>query len=425
MTYHGRRKLSTFLAALLTGTALSSVAVTADPVGSFDGADLSLSRWAGDPWTAGQVAAANGWNEKTGGNLVVEAIPYQNLRDKQVLEMANGTYDIMYVHPGWFGEYAGAGALLQIDNYLDDPAMNPDGFGRDAYIPSVLAQGAHDGKQYCVQDFVASIIVAYRQDLYDAAGLDAPATLNDVLADAAVLNTDGVAGITLPGKATGATADVISTLITANGTWWYDSDGKPALDVDAATNAVQFYVDAAQMAPDGVLNYHFDEVVTAAAQGKAAIAITSTPSLAWLGDPERSSTVGKWSFAPVAVEADNPSGELIFWNWCINAASKNPEAAYSFLQYWTSGAQQGAVARDTNTAGATHDFYQDAALLQDMPFLGALQSALKNANAQPSIAEWPRLQDGIEKAVQGAIEGSLTAQEAAQEMADLLDRVLG
>ena len=97
-----------------------TTAAFADPVGSFPNAKLTLSRWAGDPWTAAQVKAADKWSTATTAKLTIDAIPYENLHDKQQLEMANGTYDIMYVHPGWFGEYAAAGALLPIDNYLSD-----------------------------------------------------------------------------------------------------------------------------------------------------------------------------------------------------------------------------------------------------------------------------------------------------------------
>jgi ABC-type glycerol-3-phosphate transport system substrate-binding protein len=422
MKTHRTRRLAGALLLSMT----FATAVYADPVGSFPNVKLTLSRWAGEPWTSAQVKAAEAWSAATGGKITVDAIPYENLHDKQQLEMASGAYDIMYVHPGWFGGYASAGALAPIDSYLSDPSKNPPGFSAASYLPSVLSQGAYGGKQYCLPDFVSTVVVAYRKDLFAAVGLQPPKTLDDVLAAAKALNgKNGIAGVTLPGKATGATADVLGSLITAYGTWWYDKAGKPALDKTAATKAIQFYVDAAKYAPQGILNFHFDEVATAAAQGQAAIAISTTPSLSWVEDPKRSKTVGEWGYVPLAADANKPSGELIYWNWCINANSKNPAAAYSFLQYWTSAAQQGAVARTAKTAGATKDFYEDKALVADLPFLPALEAALTNSNAQPSLADWPRIQDGIEHAVQKAIEGKASAADAAQSIEDLLSDVLG
>jgi ABC-type glycerol-3-phosphate transport system substrate-binding protein len=404
-------------AGLIAGFALPTAGNAADPIGKFPGATLTLSRWAGDPWTAAQVKAADAWSKATGAKLTIDAIPYENLHDKDSLEMANGTYDILYVHPSWFGEFAAAGALRPIDDML--------GGDKDKYLAGVLGQGAYQGKQYCLPDFVSSIVVAYRKDLFEKAGLQPPKTLDDILADAAKLNGNGIAGITLPGKKAGAVADVMGALITGYGTWWYDKSGKPAaLDVAAAAKALAFYGAVAKYAPAGILNFHVDEVATAAAEGQAAMAISTTPSLSALEDPKRSTTVGKWGYAPLALTADKPSGELIYWNWCINAASKNPKAAYSFLQYWTSGDQQAAVAKLAATAGATKDFYENKELLASLPFLSAMQAALQNANPQPSLAAWPKAQDAIELDTQAVIQAQSTPEQAAADIASQLKQIL-
>src|SRR5579862_2175184 len=159
------------LAAAAVGIAL---AAQADPVGKFADAKLTLSRWAGDPWTAAQVKAAEAWSAATGGKITVDAIPYENLHDKDSLEMSNGTYDIMYVHPSWFGEFASSGSLLPIDGLLSDAKANPPGFSAASFVPSVLAQGNYNGKQYCLPDFVSSIILAYRKDVFEKAGIAPP-----------------------------------------------------------------------------------------------------------------------------------------------------------------------------------------------------------------------------------------------------------
>jgi ABC-type glycerol-3-phosphate transport system substrate-binding protein len=415
---------------LLTGVLLavgvSAVGQAAEPVGKFPDANLTLSRWAGDPWTAAQVKAAEAWSVATGGKITVDAIPYENLHDKDALEMSNGTYDIMYVHPSWFGEFASSGALLPIDDLLANKDANPPGYSKDSFVPSVLSQGAYDGKQYCLPDFVSSVILAYRKDLLEAAGIAPPKSLADIVAAAAKLNgKDGIAGITLPGKRAGAVSDVMGSLITGYDNWWYDASGATSLDAASAAKALKFYADVAKYTPSGLLNFHVDEVATAAAQGQAAMAISTTPSLSALEDPARSKTVGKWGYAPLAVDGSKPSGELIYWNWCINAKSKSPEAAYSFLQYWTSGDQQAGVAKAAATAGATKDFYENKELLASLPFLTAMQAALGNANPQPSLAAWPKAQDNIELAVQEVIEGKKTPEAAADGLVSMLKEVLG
>jgi multiple sugar transport system substrate-binding protein len=392
------------------------------PFGSFPDESLTLSRWDSDPWTSVETQSAKDWGSATGGTIKLDGIPYENLHDKQALTLSSGSdFDIVYVHPSWFGEYVKAGYLAPIDDYLADADRNPDGFSADSYLPGVLAQGASDGVQYCLPDFVSTIVVAYRTDLFEAAGLDAPVTIDDVLADAAKLNgQDGIAGIALPGKRTGAVADVVGSLLTAQGNWWFDGDNKASLDNDAAKAALDFYTKAAKLAPEGMLNMAVDDAATAGATGGAAIVVSTTPSLSALEDPAKSTTVGKWGYAPLAFSADQPGGELIYWNWCISANSQHKDAAYSFLQYWTSKDQQAKIAVKAATLGATKDFYEDEDLAAKLPFLPAVNAALTNSNPQPSSADWPKIQDQLETAVQDAVSGTKSVDDAVAAMQDAL-----
>lgn len=390
------------------------------PYGSFKGEDLTLSRWAGDPWTSGQQSAATAWDKATGAKLTISAVPYENLHDKQALTLSSGnsSYDILYVHPSWFGEFAKAGYLAPIDKYLADPKRNPPGFSAASYLPSVLSQGAYKGTQYCLPDFVSTIVVGFRTDLFQAAGLSAPKTTGDILKDAKILNgKNGVSGIVMPGQATGAVSDVFSSLLTAQGNWWYDAAGtKDTLSTKAATKALDFYTQAAKYAPTGLLSMAVDDAATVAAQGKAAMVVDTTPSLSALEDPSKSTTVGKWAYVPLEFTANKPGGELIYWNWCIAASSKKKAAAYSFLQYYTDTEQQAKVALAASTLGATKSFYKDKDVTSKLPFLPAVNAALSNANPQPSLASWPAIQNAIEVAVQQAILGKETVAQAVTAM---------
>ncbi|SNT60707.1 ABC-type glycerol-3-phosphate transport system, substrate-binding protein [Asanoa hainanensis] len=410
-----------------SGDPNAAPATAGGPMGTFPDAKLVLSRWAGDPWTSGQKDAAAQWSTATGGKLEIDALPYENLHDKQALTLQGaGGYDILYVHPSWFGEFAKAGYLAPIDDKLADAKRNPADFSAASFLPNVLEQGKYDGKQYCLPDFVSTIVLAYRKDVFEKANLKPPTTLDEVATDAAALNgKDGMAGIALPGKRGGAVADVMGSLLTAQGNWWYGTDGRNTLDKAAAAKAVDFYVKAAKSAPSGVLNFHVDEASTAAAQGKSAMIISTTPSLQALEDPAKSSTAGKWGYVPLAFTADKPAGELIYWNWCIAAKSQNQDAAYSFLQWYTSGAQQAKVAVAAATAGATKDFYTNPDVAAKLPFLDAMNKALTTSNPQPSLASWPKAQDQIELAVQEAIQGKKSPEQAADVMYEAVSAALG
>jgi multiple sugar transport system substrate-binding protein len=391
------------------------------PYGKFNGQNLVLSRWSGDPWTGEQQTAAAQWGKDTGGSITFAAVPYENLQDKQTLTLSGaGGYDILYVHPSWFGEFAKGGLLAPIGGYLGDPSRNPPGFSAASYLPAPLAQGKYNGTLYGLPDFISTVLLAYRKDLLQQAGIKPPVTLDDVLAAAAKLNgKNGMAGLALPGAKTGGVSDVVSTILTAQGNWWYNSIPKDTLSDTAADTAVQFYVTAAKYAPPGLLSAAVDNAATSGAQGKAAMVISTSPSLQALEDPSKSSTVGKWGYAPLAVTAGKPSGELIYWLWCIAAKSAHKDAAYSFLQWYTNTAQQALIAVEGGTAGGTESFYTDRALTAKLPFLPALNHALANTNPQPNLPAWPQAQNAIETAIQDAVSRgqSVSATVAAMQSA--------
>ncbi len=225
-----------------------------------------------------------------------------------------------------------------------------------------------------------------------------------------------MAGLALPGARTGSITDIVSTILTAKGNWWYDSVPKDTLSAAAASTAVEFYVNAAKYAQKGLLNAAVDDAATAGAQGKAAMVISTSPSLQALQDPSKSSTVGKWGYAPLAVTAGRPAGELIYWLWCVAAKSAHKDAAYSFLQWYTNTAQQALIAVQGGTAGATKSFYTDRALTAKLPFLPALNQALTDTSPQPNLPAWPQAQDSIETAVQNAISGAQDVASTVQSM---------
>jgi len=388
------------------------------PYGRFSGQKLVLSRWSGDPWTSEQQTAAAQWGKATGGSITFAAVPYENLQDKQTLTLSGaGGYDILYVHPSWFGEFAKGGLLAPVGGYLADASRNPPGFSAASYLPAPLAQGKYNGTLYGLPDFISTVLLAYRKDLLQEAGIKPPATLADVLAAAAKLNgKNGMSGLALPGAKTGGVSDVVSTILTAQGNWWYNSIPKDTLSDTAASTAVQFYVTAAKYAPPGLLSAAVDDAATSGATGKAAMVISTSPSLQALQDPSKSSTVGKWGYAPLAVAADKPSGELVYWLWCIAAKSANKDAAYSFLQWYTNTQQQALIAVQGGTAGGTKSFYTDSALTAKLPFLPALNQALTNTNPQPNLPNWPQAQDAIETAVQNAVSGKQSVSSAVAAM---------
>src|SRR6202011_3310247 len=86
-----------------------------------------------------------------------------------------------------------AGRLLDLN-----PLMSKWGVSADEYIPSLMTPWQLNGKQYALPKDFGDLVLFYNKAMFTAKGLQPPATWDDVKADAKVLTTASVKGISLP-----------------------------------------------------------------------------------------------------------------------------------------------------------------------------------------------------------------------------------
>ncbi|HEU4840865.1 MAG TPA: extracellular solute-binding protein, partial [Ilumatobacteraceae bacterium] len=94
--------------------------------------------------------------------------------------------------------FEAAGAVADLSDKAAD-------LGGDDFLTSLLEAGTYDGKLYAVPYYAGARIVVYRKDLFEAAGIEVPTTLEEFLAAGTKLKADNAStpnfsGIYLPGK---------------------------------------------------------------------------------------------------------------------------------------------------------------------------------------------------------------------------------
>lgn len=383
-------------------------------VEDLSGVTITVSRWAGDPFESSTLELARQFEEMTGARVIVDSVPWENLREIQALELASGSgeYDVLYIHPSWYIEFVEAGYLLDLEALLDDAVL-------DTFIPSLLDTSRVDGVLYGLPDFIATILLAYRTDLFADAGLEPPQDWADVLEKADTLASNGFYGLTIPARRGGTLADVFGTLLPGPGGWYWDEQGEPAIGSSAAIETAEFVIDMMKASPPGVLNFHWDEAGNAAMQNRTAMMAALSVNASWLDDPERSATAGLWEFVPFKYQG-NPSGLVMSYSWSVAKDSQEPEAAAMFIDWLTQTEQQNYLALTTGTAGARADFYTQEALLEDMPFLKAMEEAFVNAKPQPAWSGWPILQDQLELGLHDVFMGNETVENLMESLQELM-----
>ena len=227
--------------------------------------------------------------------------------------------------------YASRGALAPLDDLI-----KASGFPIDEYVPSSLLTHSYEGKLYSIPRDSAPSALYYNSDAFDAAGVAYPnadwkwADLRDA---AIKLTTNEGGRITRYGLA--LESNDWATWVQQNGGKVFDDPLKPTtflLAEPAAVEAIQYIGDLINK--DKVMpNFLEAEQAGGTAQlfssGQAAMVITNPSRLGTFADVPFKWAVANLPAGPTGIHSNRTGGA----GFAINANSKNPEAAWAFLQY--------------------------------------------------------------------------------------------
>lgn len=395
-----------------TNSPTSSAPASASPTGETPAlsGELVVSVPAGDPFESTWKELLGQFEQKTGVVSALDAVPWGNMREKQALELAsgNGAYDVVYVHPFWFGELTDNNYLVPITDYCDQATI-------DEFVPSLLDLYSRDGKVYGLPDWISTHILGYRTDLFKEAGLEAPKTWDDVLKAAEKFaNGDEMYGITFPGKKGGALAGIFSTTLLSNGGWLRDDNDKPSINTKEAIETAEFLAKLSKYAPPGYQNNHWEESAAIASSNKAPMIMLMTSNAAWLNDPNKSQTVGLWDF--VAIQNKTGGGMVDSYCWSVAESSKNRKAAEELVKFLGGTEAQIYLNQKCGTSGATHAFYANKTVTESRPEIRAMNQAFVYSKPNPAWNTWSAEQEVLEINLQSVFDGKMSASDALAEV---------
>lgn len=255
-------------AKLMTGAAtaliLSSLAVQAEEL-RFWTTEEQPERLARQEQMAADFAAASGHT--------VEVIPVteSDLGTRATAAYAAGDLpDVIYHTLQYALPWADAG-ILDSDAATDVI----ENLGADTFAPGALALAAYEGGYASVPVDGWTQMIVYRKDLFDAAGLAAPATYADVLAAVEALhNPPEMYGFVAATKVDeNFMSQVLEHVFLANGVSPVGPDGVQPLDEAKTIEVLEFYKAIAKASPPGEL--YWDQSRSLYFSGNAAMIIWS------------------------------------------------------------------------------------------------------------------------------------------------------
>jgi multiple sugar transport system substrate-binding protein len=280
----------------------------------------------------------------TGMTLKVDGYQEQQMRQRLVTVMNahSDEVDVFMTLPSREGQqFAAAGW------YADLTPMTKNALAGDYdyadLSQALLKAGTFDGKLTSMPMNIEGPILYYRTDVFKKCGVEAPATIKDV--EAAAKKLKACDGSITPFVSRGlkpAVAYTFSNMLHNIG-GNYIANGKSNLCSAKGKQALETYSGLLRdYGPPGVVNYSFYQISALYRSGRAAMAFESSNELRTV--MEGGERLKDTNLIPFPAGEAGQVPTAIGWGMAVSAHSKQPDAAWYFVQWATSPAIQKKMA---------------------------------------------------------------------------------
>jgi ABC-type glycerol-3-phosphate transport system substrate-binding protein len=362
------------------------------------------------------------FEKKSGIKVVIDAAPFGDLYKKQLLSLSTGSrYDVLFMDEPWVPPLSEF--LLPLDERVRTLDMQD-------YVPTTVASGAFQGKQYALPVDPNVQLLVYRKDLFEQKGMKPPTTWDELLAAAKAFHDPAKQqyGIAVTASSDVQTALYLLVSVWSQGGELVDARGRGGMDTPAGHKGGEMYLELLKVAPPNVRSYAFADVNKAIQTGQAAMAIQWASGAKPMEDKTRSTVAGKlgYTLVPKAVRQTPMRG---VWTIGIARNTRNQDAAWEFAK-WLSSKEFGmAAVKYPAATSAIHSprvsVLQDEGTKQALPYAEALLASLRVTKERPRLREYADIQEHFRVTAGKLTAGELTLDAALKEIDAGTNRILG
>jgi len=345
---------------------------------------------------------------KTGITVQYSVTPEENYFDKltTALNSRSGNPDVFMTGAYQVWEYAPAGYIEPLEGYINDPNKTAPDYNFADFYPSIIGTLRWDlvpghkvgeGSQWAIPMGYEINNLAYNKRVFDEKGLKPPTNTDELLAIATQLqefNGPGSYGIALRGTRNWATIHpgYMSLFATWGAQDFAIENGKLVCKLDSpeAIAMTDYWVKLIKQGGSPQWStYTWYQAGADLGAGKAAMLFDATCNGYFQNPAGASAEAGNlaWVDVPLPPGATASKSNVWVWSLAMNAASKNKDAAWYFIQYFTSPEFMLWSGTDGNCVDAPRKSVAESDKYKEVVgkaygYLEALEKGLPNATIQ-------------------------------------------
>ena len=384
----------------------------------FAGTTLRLATESTPPSNALNSQLKQFFEAASGMTVEIEVLPLEQVLQKLTLDIASqlGSYDLYYIDQSW-----AASVSRDVFDPREQLDANPDlampGYNIDDFMPA-LVDGIckYEDRWVGVPYDIPIFIMQFRQDIWDEMGFEAPKTLEEYYEQAKAITEEKGPDMY------GSTGQMKSGHYSLECDWtawlWghggsiFGADGKFTGNDEPGLAAMEYWDRLKTTMPPGVDGWTWDGQGQSVAQGVAASMMSWGEFFPYFDDPSATKVSGLMTAArcpaPKALRtpAQTGFGEIPGVghqggsSLAVSRNSKNPDAAWIFMQWATSYDTQVLITALGGGTGPTRtSVYDDPRIIANnrvgagtTRHLNVVRETIANdMGSEPDLPEWAEL----------------------------------
>jgi multiple sugar transport system substrate-binding protein len=374
------------------------------------------------------------FEKKTGIKVNYEIVPYENAREKQVLNFnSKGDLTLALVDLVWIGEFAENGWIVPVEKFTSDPSITDPGLNLKGFFPLLLdAFGSWGGKVYGLPFDNYSGLLFYNKCMLKDAGFDKPPATWDELA------TTYAPKLTHPDKKQYAyalqslrgetqSADSFMRMLWPAGGSLLDKTFHSNLMSKESQAGLKFRQDLMKYMPPGVVSFDHSEAVNALAQGQVAMITEWSAFYGTLTDPKTSKLGDCLAVAP---EPAGPAGRLpALGGFSLAVAAQATEAQQKASWIFTQWATSEDIARAYVEAGGVSgrmSIYEQPDIKAKYKFVEPMVASWQKGvpEFRPRFPAWPAISEVVAEYGSKMMLGEVTTEDGAKQIGAKMEAIL-